>query len=120
MRRSSGALVAGLALALLGAAASSCRPPVEAEDPIASLASPVPSARWGEEFWDGEAEKDTGVWREALGFCRGKATDDLPNCATVLSVYFLRRLEAGSRAEGERRDDHSTAAGADSGPPADF
>jgi len=39
-------------------------------DPVASLASPVPSRTWDLAFWTGEHAAGTTLWRRALGACR--------------------------------------------------
>ena len=71
----------------LALALASCRPSAEAiadgDDPLAALATPAESGRYGGPFWTREAHRNSRTWRQARAFCRQARGRELPNCHAV-------------------------------------
>lgn len=88
-------LALALAVALLGGCGQ--QPTAEelanGEDPLASLSSPVRSARYDGGFWNREAREGSDLWQEAVEYCRTPGNSGAPNCQTVGLVLSTIELE---------------------------
>jgi|GEM_PF-6374736 len=55
-------------------------------DPVAGLASPVPSRTRDLAFWAGEHAAGTAVWRRAVGACRSASATSATSAASATSA----------------------------------
>jgi len=92
-----------LALVALALVSGGCgKPSAEAlangDDPLASLRSPVRSARYDGAFWNREAIQSTDLWQDAVAYCRTPGNSAAPNCQTVGLVLSTLELEQAAKA----------------------
>ncbi len=90
------------ALAVASLLAAGCGEPsaerlANGDDPLASLRSPVRSARYDGAFWNREAVQATDLWRDAVAYCRTPGNSAAPNCQTVGLVLSTIELEKAAK-----------------------
>jgi hypothetical protein len=82
-------LLCALALALACEPADSPTRRADGSNPALSLASSIPSRRYGLTFWVEQQHKKTRLWRDAVVYCSGKDLATFPNCDTIRVVLFI-------------------------------
>ncbi|QQR74061.1 MAG: hypothetical protein IPJ17_00185 [Holophagales bacterium] len=90
--------VVALALVSAGCGKPSAEALANGDDPLASLRSPVRSARYDGAFWNREAIQSTALWQDAVAYCRTPGNSAAPNCQTVGLVLSTLELEQAAKA----------------------
>jgi len=58
--------------------------------PLAALMSPNAAEHYGDQFWNDQLQRKTGVWSKALNFCQQPDHKFLVNCQPVLAAAAPR------------------------------
>jgi hypothetical protein len=89
-------------LTLLGACGQSADEIGNGDDPLESLAAPVPSQRYTVSYWTEISMDDPQLWSAAQAFCNGKYDDAHPNCRVVRQVRGLEHMSTPPALEADR------------------